>query len=194
MKPKVIAFDGPRGCGKSTLIDTVKSTLKLKGRIPKKFKAQRSNDFEATVRASIDLWKSEPDTIWLLDRFVWSKFVMDVGTRSITPADADTLFLRTCLLFLEVASNVDLEVHFLLPSLETIDMRLQTRNDGRGWDMDRHLVHPLWNIAINASRKLYPEIVYFHHNNESSDLRKITKIVTMAYPDVFKDVSVINID
>lgn len=77
----IILFEGPRGTGKSTIISKVSSLLEAWDLPVQRWKDERGEDPVSDMNGILDEGIFTDDTIWLLDRFHFSEWVISKAVR-----------------------------------------------------------------------------------------------------------------
>lgn len=69
----IIVVDGPRGCGKSSLINYL---VEISDGFVRLFKAERSENPFLSMLDSIELFTNDDNIVWIIDRFHLTEYVM----------------------------------------------------------------------------------------------------------------------
>lgn len=141
----LILIDGPRGSGKSTTAQTIVDVLNSQGRQATYFKKglrSEENEYQ-NMMDHLARWRREHGII-VVDRFVATEWVMSTAHERVHARQ----LMQECIdVNMELLKMAAIHV-ILLPSLGALAGRLEERGpDGRLWDMEKQLIHPLWRSA-----------------------------------------------
>ena len=170
----LIVIDGPRGSGKTTLVNGVVEKLQEYEVPVMKFKSERPADPFEQMKDAIDYFRSRSDLVWVADRFSLTEFVMSTALERINPI---YLGKKMDEIHKYMAANIVSTTFVLFASNAVLDRRIKQREKGRRWDMEKKAVTPLWRAAISLA---IPHInVIPRENNFNDDLEfNIQEILT----------------
>ena len=143
----LIVVDGPRGVGKTTM--TTQLVEELKGSIDiELFKSQRPVDPITQMHQAINMFSENPKKVFVCDRFSLTEWVMSTALNRVEPRR-----LRRTISIIE-ERLFDLNTHYfvMMAPIDVLDERLREREAGRGWDVPKDVVWPLWTAAVGLSK------------------------------------------
>lgn len=139
----IIICDGPRGVGKSRLVELIDKECQRKGLQTNIFKGERGEDPFEQMENALRNFESHPHTVHICDRFLLTEIVFSIYHRR---SPMERLYRG----FQQINSRLrppDV-LHFLLiASPEVLELRLTERPEGRRTDMPFELVNPIWRMA-----------------------------------------------
>ena len=165
----IVIVDGPRGSGKTSLLDAVESELGKRGQEYSRFKHERGSDpFADMVHALAD-FTSQPDIVWLCDRFLLTEYVFSIWKNRMPI----TTLVNKSIHISNLIAMVDAVHLVLMADPEVIEERLADRPEERKWDMPKDLYAPIWKASIGVC----PSAVMVYNNDESDQALIIKHIL-----------------
>lgn len=89
-----IVVDGPKGVGKTVVLDRLELMLKSKGLNPRRFKAERGEDPTLDMAEFLmgTVFQAKSKEVWLIDRFAATELVMRTLDETVPPEQLSANF------------------------------------------------------------------------------------------------------
>lgn len=149
--PKMIVCEGPKAAGKSETCKLIVEFLNNNGMQSVYHKHLRSevDEFQNMVDLIMYANSRQSKEIVVVDRFVWSEYVMSIYLRRVDPV----YLYHRCHAIENLMQEYKIPQLLLLPGTVTLENRLAERiGDRRNLDMPIGVIHPLWRSALAVSR------------------------------------------
>lgn len=170
----IVIIEGPRGSGKTTIAKAVVEALSERGLQAKYWKADRNSaPPQAGMMHTILLMSQQPETVWVLDRFLLTEIVMSACLRR-TRIDA----LQS--MFADLNSrlrNADALTFIINSHFTNLNQRLAAREDiSRRDDIPVEAASLVWSTVAAC----LPGVVLLDNSVESQFVANVQTIVSFA--------------
>ena len=150
LRTNLVILDGPRCSGKSTIGQALVEELQRRQIQAEYFKKGVPDPVDEASNMAIHLerwWDRVNDAVdvVVVDRFVATELVMALATGRTPPERAIPYCIETARRTMVAHHAIN---RVLLPPFKVLDERMQTRPEGRRWDIEPRRVIPLWTLAL----------------------------------------------